>query len=265
MVFNAILLDYRHPCWLSPSCPRRWCRKVRSALVCCICFEHGTLRTFFPKATGEAACIRGNCVSFTSSPPVCSVVLIKCLEIKSVAQVPSAQKSFLKQIPELSTHPPCNWLPSAFYWIVFKQIKPKLEQGGDNSWSHCTQTGGLLLSHCRDRCVFSLCILAIKKNQPWSKSHRFLTYTFWKDWEKHESCHLGPSSVKGKKTHSIDQGFSRADMLPKKMLLETQSLLEIVSDWSLDCYFGPSVNSIYFGWIGYHIPKSPWHIAFLCC
>jgi len=167
--------------------------------VCWIWFEHGTLRTFFPRATGEAAYIRGNCVSFTHSPPVCSVVLIKCLEIKSVAQVPSAQKSFLKQIPELSTHPPCNWLPSALYWIVFKQIKPKLEQGGDNSWSHCTQTGGLLSSHYRDRYVFSLYVLAIKKSQPWSKSHGFPIYTLLKGWEKHEACHLGPSSVKGKK------------------------------------------------------------------
>jgi len=86
-----------------------------------------------------------------------------------------------------------------FYWIVFKQIKPKLEQGGDNSWSHCTQTGGLLSSHYRDRYVFSLYVLAIKKSQPWSKSHGFPIYTLLKGWEKHEACHLGPSSVKGKK------------------------------------------------------------------
>lgn len=61
-------------------------------------------------------------------PSVCSLVLIKCLEIKSVAQVPSVHESFPKQIPELSTHPPCNWPPSAFYWIVCKQIKPEREQ-----------------------------------------------------------------------------------------------------------------------------------------
>lgn len=75
---------------------------------------------------------------------VCSVVLINGLEIKSVAQGPSAQKSFLKQIPELSTHPPCNWLPSAFCQIVFKQIKPKLGQGGDRSCSRHTQSAELL-------------------------------------------------------------------------------------------------------------------------
>lgn len=158
VVFDAVLLDHRHPCRLSPSCPRRWCRKVRSALVCML----DLLWTWraedkAPKPL-EKQPVSEETVCHSHIPPsVFSVVLIKCLEIKSVAQVPSAQKSFLKQIPELSTHPPCNWLPSALYWIFFKQVKPKLEQRGDNSWNHCTRTSGLLSSHCRERrVVFSL-------------------------------------------------------------------------------------------------------------
>ena len=197
--------------------------------VCWICFENGKLRTFFPKATGEAACIRGNCVSLTLSPPVCSVVLIKCLEIKSVAQVPSAQKSFLKQIPELSTHPPCNWFSSAFYWIVFKQIKPKLEEGGDNSWIHCTQTGRLLSSLQRQICVSSFLFLLLRK-----ASHGVNPIGFWHtlSWKAEGNMKFGililqiwkenNNNNNNKTKHGTDQGLSRADLLPKKMLLETQ-------------------------------------------
>lgn len=61
-------------------------------------------------------------------PSIFSVAFIKCLEIKSVAQGPSAQKSFLKQIPELSTHPPCNWPPSALSWVIFKTDQTRTRQ-----------------------------------------------------------------------------------------------------------------------------------------
>ena len=198
------------------------------------------------------------CVTSTFFPSLCSVVLIKCLEIKSVAQVPSsAQKSFLKQIPELSTHPPCNWLHQLFYWVVFKQIKLKLEQRGDSSWSHYTQTGGLPSSHPTDRSVLFPSCSCYKENPAMRVNPRGSRHTL--SWKAERS--LSPSRVK-KGKYSTYQGFSRVNLLPEKMVLETQSLLGIVSDWSLESHFGPSVTSICFGWMGHHIPKSPWHIAF---
>lgn len=61
-----------------------------------ICSERGELRASFPKAPGEAVCIRGNCVSL--SPSVCSVVLIKCLETVSCSSALSSE-----ELPETYT------------------------------------------------------------------------------------------------------------------------------------------------------------------
>lgn len=62
-----------------------------------ICSDHGELRALSPKVPGEAAGIQGRCMLLSSS--VCSVVLIKSLEIKSVCS--SALSS--EELPETNT------------------------------------------------------------------------------------------------------------------------------------------------------------------
>lgn len=147
-------------------------------------------------------------VSLTLSPSVCCVVLIKCLEIKSVAQVPSARKSFLKQIPELSTHPPCNWFPSAFYWIVFTQIKPKREPRGDDSRSHPAQMD-ISLHAAETNVWFFSYFPAIQDSSPGSWHGTFL-----KGWETCEVWHLGPSSEE--EEHNTICSFPRLICFPRK-------------------------------------------------
>lgn len=94
-------------------------------------------------------------LSLTHSPSTCNVVFIKCLEIKSVAQGPSAQKSFLKQILELSTHPPCNWTSISSLPDSFQTDQTRTRQRSHQLKSSLSLTGGLLTAHCRSICVFS--------------------------------------------------------------------------------------------------------------
>lgn len=135
---------------------------------------------------------------------VCSVVLIKSLEIKSVCS--SALSS--EELPETNTRVvntprPCNWLPSALYWIVFKQMETKTgaERGQQQK---SPRSDGRLSSHRRDRVCFSLSV----KDSLIDSWHAL-------SWKAERSVKIGTLVLQVRKIkHNAHQGFAKAVCFP---------------------------------------------------